>query len=545
MPHATHEVTNQPPPFGGHNAWSANALLKDAVRAEGCDWAEKDGRTLGEVVGDPAFLMLVDDANRYPPVLHTHDRGGRRIDSVTYHPAYHELMRLAFGMGLHSLAWTEDRPGAFVARAALVYLWNEAENGVACPVTMSFAARQVLQHDAALAAAWQPRLLARDYDPRTLPFNQKRAVTIGMAMTEKQGGSDLRANTTRAKHAGGLEYRLTGHKWFCSAPMSDGFFTLAKIEGQDGVTCFFLARTLPDGQRNPFLIQRLKDKVGNRSNASSEVEFDGTLARRIGEEGRGIATLIEMAHYTRFDIVTAAAGMMRSAFDQAHHHASHRNAFGRRLVEQPLMANVLADIALETEAAMRMALRLARAFDEDRAGKPDAALLARAMTPVAKYWLCKRLPAVATEAMECIGGSGYVEEHPLARLYREAPLNGIWEGSGNVVCLDLLRSLSKNPQVAGLLLEEIRAGGARMAPVVDSLARTLSDTAQAEAGARRTVEQLAIALQASLMLRHADGAAAEAFCASRVDSGLRGPATLGTLPASADCNAIITRAALK
>jgi len=543
---ATHEVTNQPPALKDYNAWAGNPLLIASVAREGGGWIAREAATLGDVVGSEAFQMLVEHANRYPPELRTHDRGGRRIDAVEFHPAYHELMRLAFGQGLHSLAWTADRPGAFVARAALIHLWNQAENGVACPVTMSFAARKVLQHDEALAAAWLPRLLARDYDPRPLPFAQKRAVTIGMAMTEKQGGSDLRSNATLARPAGGLEYLLTGHKWFCSAPMSDAFFTLAKIDGQDNVTCFFVARSLPDGKRNPFLIQRLKDKVGNRSNASSEIEYAGTLARRIGEEGRGIATLIEMAHFTRFDIVSAASGMMRAAFDMAHHHCRHRSAFGRRLVEQPLMANVLADMALEVEAALLLALRLARAFDEDAAGDESAKLLARAMVPVAKYWLCKRLPVVAVEAMECIGGSGYVEEHPLARLYREAPLNGIWEGSGNVVCLDLLRSLSRSPQSAGLLLDEIRAGGARMAPVVDAIAGMLGDTAQLESGARRIVEQMAVALQASLMLRHADPGAAAAFCDSRLDAsaGARAPATLGTLPAKYDFDMLLARVRL-
>ena len=539
---STHEVTNQPQALAGYNAWSANPLLIAAVSREGGGWIAREAATLGEVVGSEAFHMLIDHANRYPPELRTHDRGGRRIDSVEFHPAYHELMRLAFGMGLHSLAWTADRPGAFVARAALVHLWNQVENSIACPVTMSFAAKKVLHHDEALAAAWQPRLFARDYDPRPIPFSQKRAVSIGMAMTEKQGGSDLRSNTTRAKPAGGLEYLLTGHKWFCSAPMSDAFFTLAKIEGQDAVTCFFVARSLPDGRRNPFFIQRLKDKVGNRANASSEVEYAGTLARRIGEEGRGIATLIEMAHFTRFDIVCAASGMMRAAFDLAHHHCSHRSAFGRRLVEQPLMANVLADMALETEAALLLALRLARAFDEDAAGNSDAKLLARAMTPVAKYWLCKRLPALAVEAMECIGGSGYVEEHPLARLYREAPLNGIWEGSGNVVCLDLLRSLAKSPQSVTLLLDEIRAGGAPLQPAVDAIARMLGDTAQLEAGARRIVEQLAVALQASLMLRHADAPAAQAFIASRLEGD--GGRAFGTLPPQFDTTNLIRRVAL-
>jgi len=547
-----HAVTNQAPPLAGYNAWSANRLLIDAVAREGGAWIADEARQLGALVGSGEMQTLVVQANRYPPELRTHDPAGNRIDTVEYHPAYHELMRRAFCAGLHSLAWTAHRPGAFVARAALIYLWNQVENGVACPVTMSFAARQVLRHDATLAAEWEPKLFARDYDPRPLPLAAKRAVTLGMAMTEKQGGSDLRTNETCAIRTGGVDYELTGHKWFCSAPMSDGFFTLARAARMRGrkpegeVTCFFVARTLSDGSRNPFRIQRLKDKCGNRSNASAEIEYEGTLARRIGEEGRGIATLIEMAHFTRFDIVVAAAGMIRAAFEQAAHHCAHRRAFGRLLTEQPLMQNVLADLALEAEAAMLLAFRLARAFDDrsdpSNQSNDDARLLARAMTPVAKYWLCKRLPAVVVEAMECIGGNGYVEEHALARLYREAPLNGIWEGSGNVVCLDWLRSLEKSSRSAELLLEEIRTGGPRLVPMADAIAHTLKKRADLETGARRIVERIAVALQASLMARYADAATAETFCVSRLDGDCG--RTFGTLPVAADFKSLLSRSAL-
>jgi len=368
-------------------------------------------------------------------------------------------MSLAFGAGLHSLAWTESKSGVWVARAALNYLWNQGENGVACPVTMTFASIRVLRNDRNLAAEWEPKILACDYDPRPLPLAQKRAVTVGMAMTERQGGSDLRANSSRAVPAGSGEYELSGHKWFCSVPMSDAFFTLANADA--GLTCFFVPRSLPDGARNPFLIQRLKDKCGNRSNASSEIEYRGTRARMIGAEGRGIATLIEMAHLTRFDIVVASASMMRAALNQALHHAAHRHVFGRRLADQPLMQNVLADLALETEAATLLAFRLAGAFD--RAGN-DARerLLMRLVTPIAKYWLCKRLPPLVVEAMECLGGNGYVEEAPLARLYREAPLNGIWEGSGNVICLDALRSFEREPSGLEILYDEINRGRERL-----------------------------------------------------------------------------------
>ncbi len=537
----TDAEANQPPPLVGYNAWSRDPILAGAVEREGGGWIAERASRMGELVGSERLQTLAAQANRHLPELRTHDRFGKRIDAVEYHPAYHELMALAFGAGLHSLAWTENRRGAWVARAALNYLWNQGENGVACPVTMSFASVQVLRNDKKLAAEWEPKLLACDYDPRPLPLAQKRAVTIGMAMTERQGGSDLRANSTRAAPAGGGggEYELNGQKWFCSAPMSDAFFTLARTEA--GLSCFFAPRSLPDGTRNPFLIQRLKDKCGNRSNASSEIEYRGTRARLIGEEGRGIATLIEMAHLTRFDIVVACAGMMRAALNQALHHAAHRMAFGRRLVEQPLMQNVLADLALETEAAALIAFRLARAFD--RSGDDERErLLMRLMTPVAKYWLCKRVPALAVEAMECLGGNGYVEEAPLARLYREAPLNGIWEGSGNVVCLDVLRSIQKEPASLEALLGEINRGGERVSEGADAIYRLLKETGNVEVQARRIVESIAIALQASLMAQHASREAADAYCSSRLE-GDWGRA-FGTLPPAVPCEAIVKRARL-
>ncbi|HET7200244.1 MAG TPA: acyl-CoA dehydrogenase family protein [Burkholderiales bacterium] len=530
-------LANQPPPFVGFNAWSGDRILLDAVEREGGGWIAERANRMGELVGSEPMQTLAAQANRNAPELRTHDRFGNRIDAVEYHPAYHELMRLAFGAGLHSLAWTEKRPGAWVGRAALNYLWNQGENGVACPVTMSFAAVRVLRHDAGLAADWEPKVLACDYDPLPLPLARKRAVTIGMAMTERQGGSDLRANSTQAAPLGGGEYELNGHKWFCSAPMSDAFFTLARTAA--GLTCFFVPRSLPDGSRNPFFLQRLKDKCGNRSNASAEIEYRGTLARIIGDEGRGIGTLIEMAHLTRFDIVVASAGMMRAALNQALHHASHRQAFGRRLVEQPLMQNVLADLALEVEAATLLAFRLARAFDSAESEERER-LLARLATPIAKYWLCKRLPAVAVEAMECLGGNGYVEETPLARLYREAPLNGIWEGSGNVICLDALRSVGQEPGSIEALFEEIGRGGDRMKGSVSAISTSLKETGDVQAGARRIVESIAIALEASLMVRNASPEAADAFCASRLE-GDWGRA-FGTLPSAAPCEAIVRRA---
>jgi putative acyl-CoA dehydrogenase len=533
------DQANQPPSLTGYNAWSGDRILMEAVEREGGGWIAGRASRLGDLVGSERLQTLASQANRHVPELRTHDRFGNRIDAVEYHPAYHELMALAFGAGLHSLAWTEQRGGAWVARAALNYLWNQGENGVACPVTMSFAAVRILRNDARLSAQWEPKLLACDYDPRSLPLAEKRAVTMGMAMTERQGGSDLRANSTRAVPLAGGEYELHGQKWFCSAPMSDAFFTLARA--QAGLTCFFVPRSLPDGGRNVFLIQRLKDKCGNRSNASAEIEFAGTRAQIIGEEGRGIATLIEMAHLTRFDIVVACAGMMRTALNQALHHAAHRQAFGRRLAEHALMQNVLADMALESEAATLLALRLARAFDRAAGDERERSLM-RLMTPIAKYWLCKRLPPLATEAMECLGGNGYVEEAPLARLYREAPLHGIWEGSGNVICLDVLRSIEREPGGHKLLLEEIGLGGERLRPRAAAISHLIKDSVNAELQARRIVETFALALQAGLMLQHAKPESADAFCASRLESD--GGRAFGTLSPSARCKAILDRARL-
>lgn len=536
------QASNQPPLLVGYNAWEQDGILRAAVTREGGAWIGERAHMLGELVGGERMQLLADQANRHLPQLRTHDRFGERVDVVDYHPAYHELMALAFGAGLHSIAWKTPREGAFVARAALNYLWNQAENGTSCPVTMTFAAVQVMRNDAQLAAEWEPKLLADAYDPRPLHLSHKNAATVGMAMTEKQGGSDLRTNLTVATELGDGAYALEGHKWFCSAPMSDGFLTLARTDA--GVTCFFAPRSLADGTRNGIHIQRLKDKCGNRSNASSEIEYHGAWARRIGAEGRGIATLIEMAHLTRFDIVVASAGMMRGALNQALHHCAHRSAFGRRLTEQPLMQNVLADLALETEAATLLALRLARALDRS-AHDAQERLLARILTPVAKYWLAKRNPAFMFEAMECLGGNGYVEEAPLARFYREAPVNSIWEGSGNVACLDVLRSMQKQPDSVAALLAEIRAGASgdrHLSLFVGAIEKQLAESDRIEQRARRIVEMAALALQAGLMAQHAAPAAADAFARSRVD-GDWGHA-FGTLPRGARCEEIIARSRL-
>ncbi|MFI5399793.1 MAG: acyl-CoA dehydrogenase family protein [SAR324 cluster bacterium] len=544
VPFSTHQVLNQVAALPDYNAFASDRALSEAVVREGAGWAQDRLRAFGGVVGSERVRALAAQADRNPPELHTHDRIGNRIDQVEFHPAYHELMSLAFGAGTHSLAWTADRQGAHVARAALSFLWNQAENGTACPVAMSFAALPVLRRQPDIAKQWEPRLVAAAYDPRPLPPAQKAGVTIGMALTEKQGGSDLRAITTQAHPAGpggpGGEYRITGHKWFCSAPMSDAFLVLAATE--KGPSCFLVPRSLPDGRRNPFFIQRLKDKCGNRANASSEVEFSGTHGWMVGEEGRGIRILVEMAHFTRLECTVGSAAIMRQALVQALHHTAHRQAFSRRLAEHPLMRNVLADLALESEAATVLAMRLARAFDESEANETQRAV-ARLATPVGKYWICKRLPAFVAEAMECHGGSGYVEESPLARLYREAPLNGIWEGSGNVICLDVLRALGREQRSLDAIWAEIDAAhGAD--PRLDGELALLKDTfsrgKDLESQARRLVERLALTLQAALLVRNAPSAVAEAFCATRL--GDAGGRTFGTLPSAIGLDELVARA---
>ena len=538
----THEVFNQVPPLADYNAFASDALLRGMIAGGDAAWVAPQAIELGALVGEAGMQALAHDANRFPPQLKTHDRFGHRIDLVEYHPAYHELMSAGCGHGVHSLAWTAAGGGAFTARAALFHLWNQLEQGTACPMTMTFAGIQVLRNAPDLVRDWEPKILANAYDPRPLPVAAKHGATVGMAMTEKQGGSDLRAVQTRAEPLSDGSYVLTGHKWFCSAPMSDAFFTLARLD--EGVTCFFVPRSLPDGTRNRFFIQRLKDKVGNRSNASSEIEYSDTLAWRVGEPGRGIATLIEMAHLTRFDIVVGTAGMMRAGMHQALHHARHRQAFGKRLAEHALMQNVLADLALESEASTLLAFRLARAFDRAASEGHEREIM-RILTPIAKYWHCKRVTPFMVEAMECFGGNGYVEEGPMGRLYREAPLNGIWEGSGNVICLDVLRSMQKSPQAVEALLSEIAeatAGDTRVAASLTTVRAALAEPATLEAAARNVVERLALAMQAALFRRDSTSVAAEAFVASRI--GNAGGYALGTLPPGTDFKHIIERHSL-
>ena len=530
---------NQPPPFAGYDAFSQDPWVVAAVRraqVEGLDVAYSE---TGRFVGSAEAHHHAALANRYTPELRTHDRYGNRIDAVEFHPSYHVLMRRAFGAGLHSLAWKREQ-APFSARAALFYLWNQLEQGTSCPTTMTFASIPMFEQAPELARTWRPKVLADAYDPRPERVELKTGATIGMAMTEKQGGSDLREVQTVATQDGHA-WRLNGHKWFCSAPMSDAFFTLARAP--QGVTCFFVPRTLPDGKRNAFFIQRLKEKIGNRSNASSEIEYHDTSAWLVGEPGRGIPTLINMAHHTRFDIVVAVAGMMRAALNEALHHARHRSAFGKRLVDHALMRNVLADLALEVEAALLLAFRLASAFDR-ASGDPREREIQRVLTPIAKYWLCRRMTPVATEAMECLGGNGYVEESALARLYREAPLNGIWEGSANVICLDALRALARSPEAFESLAQEAAlARDARIDERITAARRLLADPVHAETSARSIVESLALGVQASLMKRQAASNAAEAFCASRLAHG--GSRAFGCLEMdSAALAALVERARL-
>ena len=544
----THEVLNQPPPLAGYDLYDSDPVLGDALGREGAGWAADEVRALGALAGTPEAIAWGEAADTNPPRLRTHDRHGRRIDEVEFHPAWHRLLGTAISHGLHAAPWRDRRPGAQVARAAGFYLWTQVEAGHGCPVSMTFAAVPALRAAAPeLAGTWEPKLTAPVYEPGLAPVAAKAGALCGMAMTEKQGGSDVRANTTTAAPTGpdGM-WLLTGHKWFCSAPMSDAFLVLAQTPA--GLSCFLVPRVLPDGARNRFHLQRLKDKLGNRANASAEVELDGAAGWPVGEPGRGLAAILEMVNHTRLDCVVGSAALMRQAVAQAAHHAAHRSAFGRRLADQPLMANVLADLAVESEAATLLAMRLAGAFDR-AAGDPAEAAFRRLATALAKYWVCKRAPAVAAEALECLGGNGYVEESGMPRLYREAPLNSIWEGAGNINSLDVLRVLARQPESLAALLEEVAPARAaeprldRAAAAVERELAAAADPVGLQAGARRLVERLAVLLQGALLVRHGHPAVADAFCASRV-AGDRG-AAFGTLPPGLDLAAIVERATPK
>jgi putative acyl-CoA dehydrogenase len=514
----THEVSNQPSPLDA-NLFSVDLTLGATLRQFDAAWGVDAARRYGALAGG----MLAAHgrlANRFSPELRTHDAYGHRIDEVEFHPSYHELMRTAIAHGVHALPWSEARPGAHVLRAVLELLHNQADSGTDCPLTMTYASVPALRAAPELARTWVPGVVSREYDSRSLPSSQKRGLTIGMAMTEKQGGSDVRANTTRAtplnQSVGGAEcFRLTGHKWFCSAPMSDAFLTLALSDG--GLTCFLLPRFRPDGTRNGFHLQRLKDKLGNRSNASSEVEYEDAFAWLVGEPGRGVATIIQMVALTRFNCMVGSTAIMRHAVIQVLHHIAQRAAFGKRLVDQPLMRNVAADLVLETEAALWMTMRVGAAIDRRESSPHDEHFL-RVATALGKYWICKRAPQHINEAQECLGGLGYVEENVLPRLYREAPVNSIWEGSGNVQCIDLLRALARSPDTLDALLKELSAArGSHPAydTELDAAERRLR-TGVIEFDARIVAERLALLIQASLLIRHATERLAAAFVAARL-----------------------------
>ncbi len=544
MAYKTHDVLNQPPELSTYDALSRDLPLLEALRREGAGWAEHEVRAVGELATSPEVTLRGRQANESPPVLRSHDRYGHRVDHVEFHPAYHALMTDAIAHGLHARPWSDPRPGAHVARLAKNLLWSQSEAGHGCPITMTFAAVPALQRQPDVASLWVPGLLSERYDPSPRPASEKQGLTCGMAMTEKQGGSDVRANTTRAVPVDGggpgALHHLTGHKWFCSAPMSDLFLVLAVAPG--GLSCFAMPRWLPDGTRNAIRVMRLKDKLGNRSNASSEIELDGATAWMVGEEGRGVPTIIEMVNHTRLDCVVGSTATMRASLVAASHHVRHRAAFGRALVDQPLMQQVIADLALEVEAATALALRLGRAYDS-APHDDEARAFRRIATAIAKYHVCKRTPAVVAEALECLGGSGYVEESGLPRLFRESPLNGIWEGSGNVMCLDVLRAMAKEPASADALFAELERGRGAWPALdaeLDALARDLRDLTDAQRSARRLVERLALALQASLLVRHAPSAVSEAFVRSRI-AGDHGWA-FGTLPRGLDASALVARA---
>ncbi len=542
----THTVTNQVPPLVAYDVFACDPALTEGVARhaapEHVDEITTELGELGRAAGSAQAQRWGEEANAHSPVLRTHDRYGNRIDEVDFHPSWHRLLGHGVSAGLTD-AWS--RPDGHLRRTAGFITWTQAEAGHGCPLSMTHAAVPALRADPALAAEWEPRLSSRVYQPNLLPAQEKAGALFGMGMTEKQGGSDVRANTTRAEPlAEEGTYALTGHKWFCSAPMSDGFLVLAQATGSQGgrggLTCFLLPRVLPDGTRNTFAVQRLKDKLGNRSNASSEVEFSGTWARRVGEEGRGVATIIEMVAATRLDCVSGSAAIMRQAVTQATHHAAHREAFGGVLIDKPLMRNVLADLAIESEAATTTALRLAASYDTD---SEHERALRRIAVPVAKYWVTKRCPAVAVEALECLGGNGYVEESGMPRLFRESPLNSIWEGSGNVQALDVLRAMQREPQALNAFLTEIglaRGADHRLDGAIKDLLTELADLDGIEARARRLVERMAVVFSGSLLVRYAPPAVADAFCASRLggDWGMG----FGTLPHTLDLKSVVERA---
>ena len=542
--HATHEVLNQPPALEDYNLFSTDRVLSEGVLREGAGWAVDELGAFGARVGTSEMIAHGFAANRYTPVLQTHDRFGRRLDVVEFHPSWHACFEVGVEGEVHALPWNRPRPGAHVARIAKHYMLSQIEAGVGCPLTMTFAVVPALRAEPSLAERWVPRVTSKVYDPRFIAASEKKGCLMGMALTEKQGGSDVRANTTRAVPVGaegpGEAYLLTGHKFFCSDPMCDAFLLLGNAP--KGLTCFLVPRWLEDGTQNEFRILRLKDKLGNRSNASSEIELDQTWGWMVGEEGRGVRTIIEMVSHTRLDCTIGSSSLMRGALVQAAHHVAHRAAFGKLLKDQPLMRNVIADLAVESEAATTLLLRMGRAYDE-AAADPSQRAFVRITTAIGKYWICKRGPAMVAEALECLGGSGYVEESVISRIYREIPVSSVWEGSGNVMCLDVLRAMRREPETVPALLAELsKAKGldARFDAHLSAVERELADPDDLEVRARRIVERLAVGLQAALLLQQGPDFVADAFCATR----LTGEGTLqyGTLPRGTRFEALVERA---
>ncbi|KAA1249136.1 DNA alkylation response protein [Mycobacterium simiae] len=541
----THVVTNQVPPLENYNP-AASAVLTEALLREGGQWGMEEVNEVGALSGSSQAIRWSELADRNRPTLHTHDRCGHRVDEVAYDPAYHELMRAAIGHGLHAAPWSDDRPGSHVVRAAKMSAWN-CEPGHVCPISMTYAVVPALRYNPELAKVYEPLLTSRAYDPELKLATTKPGITAGMSMTEKQGGSDVRAGTTQASpngpNADGT-YSLTGHKWFTSAPMCDIFLVLAQAPG--GLSCFMLPRILPDGTRNRMFVQRLKDKLGNHANASSEVEYDGATAWLVGEEGRGVPTIIEMVNLTRLDCALGSATSMRTGLTRAIHHAQHRKAFGSYLIDQPLMRNVLADLAVEAEAATIVAMRMAGATDKAVRGDETEALLRRIGLAASKYWVCKRSTPHAAEALECLGGNGYVEDSGMPRLYREAPLMGIWEGSGNVSALDTLRAMATRPECVEVLFDELaRTAGQdpRLDSHVEQLREQLGDLDTIQYRARKVAEDICLALQGSLLVRHGHPAVAEAFLATRLGGQWGG--AFGTMPTGLDLAPILERALVK
>ncbi|MCG8538170.1 MAG: isovaleryl-CoA dehydrogenase [Pseudomonadales bacterium] len=539
----THQVENQPHPLENYNSYLSDVALQDAVQREGGTQFAAELSAFGQLTGSASVIEWGFQANQNKPTFRTHDRYGRRVDEVDFHPAYHKLMETAIVNGIHALPWTETRTGKNLYRAALFYMQSQVEAGHGCPITMTFAAIPTIRKQESIAKQWEPLITSRIYDPRNIPAHEKNGVTIGMAMTEKQGGSDVRANTTRAFPVGhrgsGEVYELVGHKYFVSAPMCDAFLVLAQAEG--GISCFLVPRWRPDGTKNPIQIQQLKNKMGNVSNASSETELRGAMGWLIGDEGRGIANILEMVALTRFDCMIGSSAGMRQAMAQILHHCQHRKAFGKTLIDQPLMQNVLADLSLESEAAVALTMRMARAMDN-----PDdeqEQLLLRIGTAIGKYWICKRTPGHAYEAMECIGGSAVMEDSIMPRLYREAPVNAIWEGSGNVQCLDMLRAMSRNPGSLEALFAEVdeaKGLNKHFDSFVNKTKNAFSDLSNIEYQGRVLVEHLALSLQGSILLRTENEQLGAAFCASRMQSGSH--QLYGTLPKDIDCSALLQRA---